>query len=128
MIESSEREQLRLIYAETMTFAVVGVSADVSKAAQQVPLYLQSQGYRILPVNPRGASYLESRCSVLQRSRRDRPRGHRDRGEGALVPSGDRIRGSSANSRSSRADLRHEPLYGSHSQAARPGTHASTGA
>src|SRR5260370_29837706 len=42
------------IYAETRTIGVVGASADASKAAHQVPRYLQSQGYRILPVNPRG--------------------------------------------------------------------------
>ena len=54
MMEASEREQLLRIYAETRTIAVVGASADESKAAHQVPRYLQSQGYRILPVNPRG--------------------------------------------------------------------------
>lgn len=54
MIEDSEREQLLRIYAETRTIAVVGASADASKAAHQVPLYLQRQGYRIVPVNPRG--------------------------------------------------------------------------
>ena len=53
-MEASEREQLLRIYAETRTIAVVGASADESKAAHQVPRYLQSQGYRILPVNPRG--------------------------------------------------------------------------
>jgi predicted CoA-binding protein len=54
MIELSEREQLLRIYAESRIIAVVGASADPSKAAHEVPLYLQSQGYRILPVNPRG--------------------------------------------------------------------------
>ena len=53
-MEASEREQLLRIYAETRTIAVAGASADESKAAHQVPRYLQSQGYRILPVNPRG--------------------------------------------------------------------------
>jgi predicted CoA-binding protein len=54
MMEASLREQLLRIYAETRTIAVVGSSADESKAAHQVPRYLQSQGYRIVPVNPRG--------------------------------------------------------------------------
>jgi predicted CoA-binding protein len=54
MMESSEYAKLKRIYAQTRTIAVVGASADVSKAAHQVPRYLQSQGYRILPVNPRG--------------------------------------------------------------------------
>jgi len=54
MMEASEREHLLRIYAQTRTIAVVGASADTSKAAHQIPRYLQSQGYRILPVNPRG--------------------------------------------------------------------------
>jgi len=54
MIETPERERLLRIYAETRTIAVVGASADASKAAHQVPRYLQRQGYRIVPVNPRG--------------------------------------------------------------------------
>jgi predicted CoA-binding protein len=54
MMEANEREKLLRIYAETRTIAVVGASADESKAAHQVPRYLQSQGYRIVPVNPRG--------------------------------------------------------------------------
>jgi uncharacterized protein len=52
LMEAAEREQLLHIYAETRTIAVVGASADESKAAHQIPLYLQSQGYRIVPVNP----------------------------------------------------------------------------
>ncbi len=55
MMEASERERLLRIYAETRIIAVVGASADASKAAHQVPLYLQRQGYRIIPVNPRGS-------------------------------------------------------------------------
>ena len=54
MMEETCREQLLRIYAETGAIAVVGASADALKAAHQVPRYLQSQGYRILPVNPRG--------------------------------------------------------------------------
>jgi predicted CoA-binding protein len=53
MMESSEYAKLKRIYAQTRTIAVVGASADGSKAAHQVPRYLQSRGYRILPVNPR---------------------------------------------------------------------------
>src|SRR6266496_988947 len=53
-MDASLREQLLRIYSEARTIAVVGASADPSKAAYHIPLYLQSQGYRILPVNPRG--------------------------------------------------------------------------
>jgi uncharacterized protein len=48
------RERLMGIYAQTKRIAVVGASADPSKPAHQIPRYLQQQGYRILPVNPRG--------------------------------------------------------------------------
>jgi predicted CoA-binding protein len=48
------RERLLGIYAQAKRIAVVGASADPSKAAHQIPRYLQQQGYRILPVNPRG--------------------------------------------------------------------------
>jgi predicted CoA-binding protein len=57
-MDPSLREQLLRIYAETKTIAVVGASADPSKPAHQIPLYLQRQGYRILPVNPRGGELL----------------------------------------------------------------------
>lgn len=54
MIDATERAQLLRIYAESRTIAVVGASADEAKAAHRVPRYLQTQGYRIVPVNPRG--------------------------------------------------------------------------
>jgi uncharacterized protein len=52
------REDLLRIYAATETIAVVGASANESKPAHEIPRYLQSQGYRILPVNPRGGVVL----------------------------------------------------------------------
>jgi len=61
MMEPSERGQLLRIYTETRTIAVVGASSDASKAGHRIPLYLQSQGYRILPVNPRGGEMLGER-------------------------------------------------------------------
>jgi predicted CoA-binding protein len=57
-MDPSLREQFFRIYAETKTIAVVGASADPSKPAHQIPRYLQRQGYRILPVNPRGGELL----------------------------------------------------------------------
>ena len=44
--------QLAEIYRAAKTIAVVGASSDDSKAANRIPAYLQSQGYRIIPVNP----------------------------------------------------------------------------
>src|SRR6266849_3708349 len=61
MMRTSEREKLLSIYAEIRTIAVVGASADESKAGHQIPRYLQSQGYRILPVNPRGGEIFGER-------------------------------------------------------------------
>jgi uncharacterized protein len=52
MRDETESEKLLRIYTQSKTIAVVGASADASKAAHKIPGYLQSQGYRILPVNP----------------------------------------------------------------------------
>jgi predicted CoA-binding protein len=52
------RDDLLRIYRDTGTIAVVGASNDPTKAAHVIPAYLQSQGYRILPVNPRGGEIL----------------------------------------------------------------------
>jgi uncharacterized protein len=57
-MDESLREQLARIYAQTKTIAVVGISTDPFKPAQRIPKYLQEQGYRIRPVNPRGGSIL----------------------------------------------------------------------
>lgn len=46
------RDEILRIYRDTKTIAVVGASDDRSKAAGEIPAYLQSQGYRIIPVNP----------------------------------------------------------------------------
>ena len=45
-------DQLADIYRSTRTIAVVGASTDESKAAHRIPAYLQSRGFRIIPVNP----------------------------------------------------------------------------
>jgi predicted CoA-binding protein len=57
-MDPSLRGQLVRIYAETKTIAVVGASADPAKPAHRIPRYLQRQGYRIVPVNPRGGELL----------------------------------------------------------------------
>ena len=54
VMDDALREHLTGIYRDTRTIAVVGASADESKAAHRIPAYLQQQGYRIRPVNPRG--------------------------------------------------------------------------
>ena len=57
-LSAEQREALRRIYDETKTIAVVGASADPTKPAYRIPRYLQRQGYRIVPVNPRGGTIL----------------------------------------------------------------------
>jgi predicted CoA-binding protein len=49
---------LKQIYADTKTIAVVGASNDEKKPAHNIPRYLQGQGYKIIPVNPRGGEML----------------------------------------------------------------------
>ena len=51
-------DELREIYAETKTIAVVGASDNPRKPAHTIPRYLQRQGYRIIPVNPKGGEIL----------------------------------------------------------------------
>ena len=47
-------DELKQIYADTKTIAVIGASNDEKKPGHSIPAYLQSQGYKIIPVNPRG--------------------------------------------------------------------------
>lgn len=47
-------DELRTIYGETTTIVVVGASSDPDKPAHTIPAYLQSQGFRIIPVSPKG--------------------------------------------------------------------------
>jgi predicted CoA-binding protein len=51
-------DDLRKIYEETGTIAVVGASGDATKPAHTIPRYLQRQGFRIIPVNPKGGEIL----------------------------------------------------------------------
>jgi predicted CoA-binding protein len=48
-------EGLIRVYQESETVAIVGASTDEAKPGHYIPAYLQSQGYRIVPVNPRGS-------------------------------------------------------------------------
>jgi uncharacterized protein len=47
-----DEEELRAIYADTATIAVVGASANPHKPAHTIPAYLREEGFRIVPVNP----------------------------------------------------------------------------
>lgn len=45
-------EDLVALFDRVRTIAVVGASNDESKQSHRIPAYLQSQGFRIIPVNP----------------------------------------------------------------------------
>lgn len=52
MIDPNLERVLRDIYKDTQTIAVVGATTNEEKAGFFIPRYLQSQGYRIIPVTP----------------------------------------------------------------------------
>ena len=58
MSETAEATILR----KYRTVAVVGASADESRASYEVACYLKEHGYRIIPVNPREKEVLGERC------------------------------------------------------------------
>ena len=60
-LDPALRERLLDLYRATRTIAVVGASGDPSKPANEIPAYLQSQGFRIVPVNPRGGTLFGER-------------------------------------------------------------------
>lgn len=49
---------IREILNDTKTIAIVGLSADRQKASYFVATYLKREGYRVIPVNPRGGTIL----------------------------------------------------------------------
>ena len=49
------------VLEDAHTIAVVGLSADPAKYSHAVPAYLQSIGYRIIPVHPRAETLLGER-------------------------------------------------------------------
>jgi len=54
----SADDELGRILCAARTIAVVGLSADPEKPSHEVAAYLQAQGYRVIPVNPRGGIIL----------------------------------------------------------------------
>lgn len=50
------------LWRETKTIAVVGLSEKSSRPSYQVAQYMQSVGYRIIPVNPLCSEILGERC------------------------------------------------------------------
>ncbi|PYV39366.1 MAG: CoA-binding protein [Acidobacteria bacterium] len=50
------------ILRQAKTIAVVGLSANRSRPSYGVAKYMQSQGYRIIPVNPKYSVVLNEQC------------------------------------------------------------------
>ena len=50
------------ILGTAKTIAIVGLSGESTKASNMVGSYLQDEGYRVVPVNPRAAEILGEKC------------------------------------------------------------------
>lgn len=55
-------DSIRELLASSRTIAVVGLSASPFRPSYDVSAYMQAQGYRIIPVNPRLQEVLGERC------------------------------------------------------------------
>ena len=57
-LQINDRDEIDKMLRESKTIAVVGLSSDASRASNSVSRYMQSHGYRIIPVNPNEVSVL----------------------------------------------------------------------
>ena len=57
-MQINEIEAINRILRESKTIAVVGLSSDASRASNSVSRYMQSHGYRTIPVNPNETTVL----------------------------------------------------------------------
>ncbi|MGE5490792.1 MAG: CoA-binding protein [Actinomycetota bacterium] len=57
-----EQPNIRRILEDCRIIAVVGISDDPSRASHYVSQYMQRQGYRIIPVNPKHDTVLGEKC------------------------------------------------------------------
>ena len=54
-------QQLKALLQATSSIAVIGIKGVETEDAFRVPLYLQEQGYRIIPINPKWEQILGER-------------------------------------------------------------------
>jgi len=50
---NSTSDEIRNIFTQTKTIAVLGLSPDPSKASHRVAAYLKNQGFKIVPIYPK---------------------------------------------------------------------------
>ena len=50
---NSNNEQMKKIFEETRTIAVIGCSPNAEKASNRVAVYLQNAGFKIIPIYPK---------------------------------------------------------------------------
>lgn len=62
MTDSNSIQSLRRILNECKTIAVVGLSADWHRPSFFAAKYMQTHGYKIIPVNPKYEEILGERC------------------------------------------------------------------
>lgn len=68
VLDAEQREKfqnshvIRDILANAKTIAIVGMSTEKTKASNMVGSYLQDEGYRVIPVNPRATEILGEKC------------------------------------------------------------------
>jgi uncharacterized protein len=55
---NSNKDEIQEIFKMTKTIAVVGLSPDDSKASHRVAKYLQSKGFKIVPIYPKEETIL----------------------------------------------------------------------
>ncbi len=66
-MQINDPEVIDRMLREGKTIAVVGLSSNPSRASNSVSRYMQSHGYRIIPVNPNETSVLgETAYAALQ--------------------------------------------------------------
>ena len=61
-MEINSPKGIKRILEEYKTIAVVGLSSNTWRASNSVSAYMQSKGYRIIPVNPNETEVLDERA------------------------------------------------------------------
>ena len=55
---NSNKEEIKAIFDNTKTIAIIGLSPDTTKASNMVGNYLKNAGFKIVPVYPKGDEIL----------------------------------------------------------------------